>query len=135
VAQRRIGALVVEVARQVVEALEQAFEHRLVRRPARVTPDAPGRQLAKAVVRQVPARDADQGEVTGQRPLVGQVVDGRQQLAPGEIAGGAEHDERRRMDRLAVEAVGQRVLAEERRIRIRAGQARDLHPPAPPRIG
>jgi uncharacterized protein involved in type VI secretion and phage assembly len=40
---------------------------------------------------------------------VGEVVERRQQLAPGEVAGGAEDDQRRRVDRQALEAVGQGI--------------------------
>ena len=60
------------------------------------------------------ARDADQVEALGQRALVREVVDRRQQLALREVAGAAEDDERRRVDRQPLEPLDERVLARPR---------------------
>ena len=49
-------------------------------------------------------------EALGQRAVVGEVVQRGQQFALGEIAAGAEDDERRGCDRQALETLGERVL-------------------------
>src|ERR671933_117330 len=54
---------------------------RVVRRPARELLDRLARHVAELVVGHLAARDAAQVEALGQRPVVGQVVDRRQQLA------------------------------------------------------
>ena len=57
------------------------------------------------------ARRADQVEALGQRALVREVVDRRQQLALGQVARAAEDDERRRVDGQPLEPLDERVLA------------------------
>ena len=99
----------------VADVRQQRVEHLAVRaacastaRPPRASrPGIPRRDL-------LAARDADQVEALGQRALVGEVVERRQQLALGEVAGGPEDHERRRVDREALEALGERVLLDGR---------------------
>ena len=57
-----------------------------------------------------PSRDPDEVEALGEGALVGEVVQRRQQFAPGQVAGRPEDDERRRCDRQALEAESERVL-------------------------
>ena len=59
--------------------------------------------LAELLVGHVAARDADEVEALGQRALVGEVVERRQQLAVGQVARRAEDHQRRRVDRQALE--------------------------------
>ena len=59
---------------------------------ARELRDDVSRVLAESVVVEVVDRGADDREPGGQQALLGQVVDGRQQLARAEVAGGAEDD-------------------------------------------
>ena len=68
----------------------------------------------------VRARAPDQEEALGQRALVGQVVERGQQLAPGQVPGRPEDDQRRRVDREALEALDERVLVVAVRVRAAA---------------
>src|SRR5262249_36301674 len=65
----------------------------------------------EVLVRFVAARDADQVEVTGQRAIVGEVVEGRQQFAPGQVAARSEDDQRGGRYRQALQTGGERILA------------------------
>ena len=94
--------------------LEQPVEHLRVGRAARVLLDRLARHVAEVVVGLLAARDADQVEALGERALVGEVVERGQQLAAGEVAGGAEDDQRRRRDREPLEPLDERVLASPR---------------------
>ena len=63
----------------------------------------------------VAAGEAEQDEARGQQAAVGQVVDGRDELLAGEVAGDAEDDERARVryaGEAAVPRVAQRVFRE-----------------------
>jgi hypothetical protein len=104
-----VDGVVVEGSGHVAHLLQQLVEHLLVRLPARVLRDRLAGHLAVVLVRDVRARDGDQVEALGQRALVREVVDGRQELALGEVARAAEYHERRRVDREALEALDQRV--------------------------
>ena len=105
-----VAVLVVEREPDVGEPLEQPVEHGVVGLPARELLDRLAREVAELVVGLLAARDPDQVEALGQRPFVGEVVDRRQQLAPGEIPGGAEDDERRPGDGQALQSLDERVL-------------------------
>jgi hypothetical protein len=66
--------------------------------------------LAELVVGHRRPRHADDIELGGQSLIARQVVDGRQQLALGQIARGPEDDERRRRRRgLDTKAVEERI--------------------------
>ena len=122
-----VDGLVVERPGDVLDVVQQALKDVLVGFAAR---EALDRFLALGAVVLVLfffARDADQVEALGQGAVVGQVVEGRQQFAPGQVAGGAEDDERRRCDRQALEAGCQRVLG-----LLRVSGARPRPPPQPP---
>ena len=58
----------------------------------------------------IPASHSDHLEALGQLSLVGQVVERRQELAVGQIAGRAEDHQGGRMDRQALQALDERVL-------------------------
>src|SRR4029079_11552218 len=83
-AELAVALLVVEGEPDVGQPLEQALEHGLVGLAARELLDRLAREVAELLVGLVAARDADQVEALPQRALVGEVVDRRQQLAPGE---------------------------------------------------
>ena len=104
-----VGVGVAEAARHVAQLREQAVEHAVVGRRAREAADRLGRHLAVLLVGHLAARDPDQVEVARQGALVREVVDRRQQLAPREVAGGAEDHEVRRRDRQALEPPGERI--------------------------
>ena len=63
-----------------------------------------------------PARDAEDAEALRQPPVGEQVVDGRQQLARGEVAGRAEQHQRRGRRQPLLDVLGERVLGDERRL-------------------
>jgi hypothetical protein len=102
--------VIVERPRHIADPLQQLLEHLLVRRAARVRRDRLARHGAVLVVRHLRARDPDQVEALGERALVREVVDSGQELAVREVAGGAEDDERRRVDWQALESLDERVL-------------------------
>ncbi len=104
-----VAVRVVERLADVAHPPEQRVEHLLVGRAARELEDRLARQLAEAVVADVRARDADQVEPLGQRPLVREVVDRRQQLALRQVARRPEDDQRRRVDRKPLEPLGEGV--------------------------
>ena len=93
-------------------SLEQALEHVRVGPPAREPLDRLARDRPEVLVGLLAARDADQLEALGQRPLVREVVERRQQLAVREVAGAAEDHEDGRMDRQPLETLDERVLLE-----------------------
>jgi hypothetical protein len=105
-----VDGVVVEGARHVADLLEQLLEHLRVGLAARVLLDRLARHRAVVVVRDVRARHSDQVEALRQRPLMGQVVDRRQQLAVGEVPRAAEDDHRRRVDREPLQSLDERVL-------------------------
>ena len=114
---------------ELLEALLQALVHRVVVEGARHVADVSSsrsstfssglrrRELLDrlashrpvVVVRDVAARHRDQVEALGQCPLVREVVDGRQQLALGQVARPAEDDQRRGMDGQPLEPFRERV--------------------------
>src|SRR5262249_21736711 len=65
---------------------------------------------AEVLVRVLRARHAHKIEALKKGPLVGEVVERREQLAPRQVAGRPEDDQRRRVDRQALEPRGQRVV-------------------------
>jgi hypothetical protein len=101
---------VTEVEADVARALEQPVEHELVGRAARERADGLARQRPELVVGLLRARDPDEVEALGQRPLVGEVVERRQQLAAREVPRGPEDDERGGRYREALETLDERVL-------------------------
>jgi hypothetical protein len=109
-ADLRVPLRVVERVTDVGHPLDQPVEHRLGGLAARELGDRLARLPTELVVRQLAARDADQVEALGQRPLVGQVVEGGQELAAREVARGAEDDQRGRRNGEPLEALDQRVL-------------------------
>ena len=69
-----------------------------------------GRVLAEGVVGQVVDGGADHGEPGWQQPLLGQVVEGGEQLACAEVAGGAEdHHQRWVADPVVVQPFAERT--------------------------
>ena len=68
------------------------------------------RELAELVAGLLAPRHADQLEALGERPLVGQVVERRQQLPVGEVAGGPEHHQDRRTNGKPLETLDERIL-------------------------
>ena len=63
--------------------------------------------LAKCVLRDVVHGRADHGEPSGQRALLGEVVDRRQELAATQVSGRAEDDHHRRIcDPVVVQSFG-----------------------------
>ena len=68
------------------------------------------RHLPEVVVGHVAPRDPEQVEALWQRPLVGEVVERREQLAVRQIARGAEDHQRRGRDRQPFEPLDERVL-------------------------
>ena len=92
------------------KALDEPLEHLLIRLAAGELVDRVARHVAVVLVRDVGTRDRDEVEALGQRPLVGEVVDRRQQLALREIAGAAEYHQGRGMNRKPLEALDERVL-------------------------
>src|SRR5581483_2811835 len=109
-AQRVVDGVFVERAGDVAHVLEQPPEHGGVGLAPREALDRFLALLAVVLVRLFFARDADEVEALGQRSVVGEVVERRQQFAPREIAGRAEDHQRGGRDRLALEARRQRVL-------------------------
>src|SRR3954454_7690372 len=109
-ADLREDALVVERARHIARTGQQRIEHRFVGLPPRELLDRILGHLAELVIRPLGARAADQVEALWQGALVREVVDRRQQLALRKVAGRAEYDERGRVDREPLEALGERIL-------------------------
>ena len=109
-AQRLVDRGVVEDARDVLGPLEQRVEHLGLRRCSRVLLDGLLHLHPEVLVRLLRARDPDQVEPLGQRPLVGQVVERGQQLAVREVARGAEDRQRRRMDGQPFQPLDEGVL-------------------------
>ena len=105
-----VDAGVVERARDVAHALEQRVEHLSSGLRREYLLDRLARHPAEVVVRDVRARHPDQVEALGQRALVREVVERRQQLAVGEVARGAEDHQRRRVDRQPLEPLDEGVL-------------------------
>ena len=97
-----------------------------VRAAAREALDRLTRHLPEVVVLLLATGDADQLEPLRQGALVGEVVQGRQQLAVREVAGGAEDNQRGRADGEPLEPFDQRVILFDL-----AGDGCALHPLAP----
>ena len=91
--------------------LEQRVQHLLVGLAARELLIA-SRASSRNSSSHLAARAADQVEALRQRALVGEVVDGGQQLALREVAACAEDHQRRRVDGQALEPLDERVLAD-----------------------
>jgi hypothetical protein len=123
-AQVAVRPWLVESARHIAQVREQAREHVGVGPQPREALDRAARDLAEGIVGLVSARDADELEVLGQRALVGEVVERREQLAVRQIAGGAEDDDCRGIDRQALETFGQRIVRRD------VVERRGAHPPA-----
>ena len=89
----RVDGVVVERSRYVADVCDQAVEHIGIGLAPRESHDRFARHLAKVLVRVICSRDADEPEAFGQRTVVREVVERRQQLAMGQVAGPAEHHE------------------------------------------
>ncbi len=96
-----VDAVVVERAGHVLDVREQSREHVLVGGAAREGADRLLALGAVVVALLLFARDPHEVKALGQRPLVREVVERGQQLAPREVAGGAEDHERGRARRAA----------------------------------
>ncbi len=93
-AQADVAGLVPQVERLVEHRLEEAAQHSLVDRLApRPVPYRVFRQCPEVVRAQLFLGGAEHGEAFGQHVVVGQVVQGWQQLPPGEVSGGSEDDQ------------------------------------------
>ena len=139
------GAQVVERLAERVERLvvvERAGDELDVARqspPDLLVPGRPGvllgrlaGQALEVAVAPVAAREAEQHEVRRQQPAVGEVVDRRQQLLAGQVAGDPEDDEGARLRdprEPPVARVAQRVVGDRRgladRCRARGCRRRD----------
>jgi hypothetical protein len=93
--QLAVDRLVVEGPGHVLEVVQQALQDVLVGLAPGKAPDRLLALLAVVLVLFFFARDAHQVETLGQRALVGEVVERRQQFASGQIAGRAEDDQGR----------------------------------------
>jgi hypothetical protein len=108
--ERLVHARLVERAGDVADLLEQLLEHRLVGLAPRELLDRLLGHVAELLVGHLRARHANEVEALGQRALVREVVDRRQQLAVREVARGSEDDQRRGVDRQALEPLDEGVL-------------------------
>jgi hypothetical protein len=109
-AQAVVHVLVVEGARHVARLVEQRVQDLVVGlAPGELRHGLMG-LLAELLVGQLRARDADELEALGQRPVRREVVERRQELAAGQVPRPAEDHERGRVDGQALEARGERVL-------------------------
>jgi hypothetical protein len=91
------GVVVVEAAGQELDRVAQPRPGRLAElRAGALLRCSPGERLEVAVAPVAP-REPEQDEPGRQQPPVGQVVDGRDQLLLGEVAGDPEHDEHARV--------------------------------------
>ena len=93
-AQAGVRVGVVEGDRDVAQAPREAVPDVLVDRDARVLLDRRPHALAELVVADVRAGRAHDRRLGRQQLLGGQAVEGREQLALGQIAGGAEDHDR-----------------------------------------
>ncbi len=109
-AELAVDGLVVERAGHVADVLEQAVQDVVVGRAPGEAADRLLALLAVVLVLFFFARHADQVEALGQRALVREVVERGQQFAPGEVAGGAEDDERGGRYGEALEAGDERIV-------------------------
>src|SRR6266508_683082 len=90
---RRVGAGLLEVSPDVVEAPHELRPERVLDRARRELAHRRGRVLAEARVVERSPGDADEGEVRWQEPVRAQVVERRQKLALREVPQRAEDDE------------------------------------------
>ena len=109
-AQRLVDRRVVEHPRHVADLVEELVEDGRVGLAPRELLDGVLRLRAELLVGVVRARHADEVEALGQRALVGEVVERRQQLALGQVAGRAEDDQRRGVDRQPLEPLDEGVV-------------------------
>ena len=116
-AERVEGLVVVEGAGHELDVARQPLPDLLVPgRPGVLLGRLAG-QVLEVAVAPVAAGEAEQDEVRRQQPAVGQVVDGRQQLLAGQVAGDPEDDERARLGdarQPTVARVAQRVAGKGR---------------------
>ncbi len=112
-AERSECGRVVEGAGNEAGAVEQGVENPRIGLGAGELPHRVGDQVAHllALHRE---REPDQAEAVRKRSLVGEVVDRRQELAPGQVAADPEDHHRRRGDGGALEAGGERILVDRR---------------------
>ena len=96
--QRRPAGVGAGVGGDVAEAAEEA-RRACARRSRRPRRHGLAGQVAEFVVGEPAAGDADDARPVGHLPGGVAVVERRQQLAAGEVAGGAEDDEVERIDR------------------------------------
>jgi hypothetical protein len=88
--------VVVEVPRHETESLGELCPHLLAKRRAGVLLDGVMDDLREILVRPVAAGESDECEPRRQQAAVGEVIDGRHQFLPGQVAGDAEqHDSAR----------------------------------------
>src|ERR1700739_3363579 len=85
-----------ELALHEPEPLAQLLPHLLPERRARIRLDRVVRDLREVSGGPFPAGEADQRETWRQEPAVGQVIDRRQQLLAGQVAGDTEEHQHAR---------------------------------------
>ncbi|MPN33911.1 hypothetical protein SDC9_181403 [bioreactor metagenome] len=90
------GIRVVEGALDEVDAAHQLAPDLGAERRAGVLPNAGGQLLDELLFRPVAAGETDQSEARGERAVIGEVVDGRDELLTREIAGDSEEHEHTR---------------------------------------
>ena len=111
--QLLLAAVLAEVGRHVGHVLGQPVPDVLPELVARVLGDRLAHTLAEVVGLHRRAGDADDPVVLGQEAAEGQRVERRHQLPLGQVAGGAEDRERKRLRRPAhAQACGQGVLGD-----------------------
>src|SRR5699024_7626784 len=112
------GVVVTELALDEPETLRELLPDPLVERGAGVRADRVVGYLTEVLVVPLPPGEAGQPEPGWQQPPVGQVVDSRQQLLPGQVAGHPEQHQTTRSGDAGQSAVGriaQRVVSCSRR--------------------
>ena len=112
VAEPLPGGVVVELARHEPDAGHELLPDRLAPRRARAVLGGLLDERRELLVAEVLPGEADEGESGRQQAAVGQVVDGRDELLAGQVAGDAEQDQAARAGdpgQAAVLRVAQRV--------------------------
>ena len=105
------GVVVVEAALDEAEPVGQLLPDLLGERRAGVLLDGVVDDLGEVLPVPVAAGEADEREARGQQPALHEVVDGRHELALGQVAGDAEHDEAARAGDAGQPAVARRRAA------------------------